>query len=565
MITRIGVLLGKDVRILRRSPFLLAALVLYPLAIALLVGLVARFANDRPRVAFVDLDGLPEVLSVGGEDFNVDTVLRQVRAEVDLIPLSQEEADHRLANGEVVAQIIVPSGFASRLRGMVQSPTLILRATRGGLSGRVERQTEALVFNLNRLLQKSYIEANLEYVDLIRKGGEGSFLGDDISIVGLQRAGEILAEIERDTDDPEIAAKASELRNFVREALLALDQSGASLRAVANPIELRFEDEDRRAFLLTAQVQAYALALTLAFLCILIAAAGIAAERDENVIGRLTRGLVRLGELIAEKIGLAALLGLVFGLGLALVFSAALALGGVSGQPWGRLPLLAVGLVLGGAAFGAFGVFLGVLAREARTASLVALLVALPIVLLGFLPEASVAPAAWVSNAFPFAHSVRLFESSLYDLSPWGKVALPADAAHLHGDRAGRPLSDRRHPAPDAGHPRQLPVGDVPAQSRRADARDGDRHRARLPVVDLCRRSAGAHQSRHSPPPCAADGQRSPQDRTDELAADVVSRYADRLLRRRDRHGRQHLPRRPQRRAHADAMVAGPQWRLFAL
>ena len=104
MISRIGVLLGKDVRILRRSPFLLAALVLYPLAIALLVGLVARFANDRPRVAFVDLDGLPEVLSVGGEDFNVDKVLRQVRAEVDLIPLSQEEADHRLANGEVVVR-----------------------------------------------------------------------------------------------------------------------------------------------------------------------------------------------------------------------------------------------------------------------------------------------------------------------------------------------------------------------------------------------------------------------------------------------------------------------------
>jgi hypothetical protein len=431
MISRIGVLLGKDVRILRRSPFLLAALVLYPLAIALLVGLVARFANDRPRVAFVDLDGLPEVLSVGGEDFNVDKVLRQVRAEVDLIPLSQEEADHRLANGEVVAQIIVPRGFASRLRGMVQSPTLILRATRGGLSGRVERQTEALVFNLNRLLQKSYIEANLEYVDLIRKGGEGSFLGNDVSIVGLEQAGEILAEIEAETDDPEIAAKARELRDFVREALLALDQSGSSLRAVANPIELRFEDEERRGFLLTAQVQAYALALTLAFLCILIAAAGIAAERDENVIGRLTRGLVRLGELIAEKIGLAALLGLVFGLCLALVFSAALALGGVSGQPWGRLPLLAVGLVLGGAAFGAFGVFLGVLAREARTASLVALLVALPIVLLGFLPEASVAPAALVSNAFPFAHSVRLFESSLYDLNPWGTVA--REAAWLVG------------------------------------------------------------------------------------------------------------------------------------
>ena len=48
-------------------------------------------------------------------------------------------------------------------------------------------------------------------------------------------------------------------------------------------------------------------------------------------------------------------------------------------------------------------------------------------------------------------------------------------------------------------------------------------------------------------------------------AAVLVSRHADHLLRRRDRHGRQHLSRRPQRRAHADAMDVGPQRRLLAL
>ena len=54
-------------------------------------------------------------------------------------------------------------------------------------------------------------------------------------------------------------------------------------------------------------------------------------------------------------------------------------------------------------------------------------------------------------------------------------VPLPADAAHVHGDRAGGPLPDRRDHAADAGHPGELPVGDLPAQPRRADARDGDR------------------------------------------------------------------------------------------
>ncbi len=143
-------------------------------------------------------------------------------------------------------------------------------------------------------------------------------------------------------------------------------------------------------------------------------------------------------------------------------------------------------------------------------------------------------------------------------------LSFPADAADLHGDRAGRPVSDHRHPAPDAGYPGQLPVGAVPAQSRRADAGNGDRFRTRLSLVHLRVRSARPHQSRHPPTACALDGQRPAQDRAHELAAAVVSGNADHLLWRRDRDGRQHLSRRPQRRAHADAMDARPQRRILA-
>ena len=83
-------------------------------------------------------------------------------------------------------------------------------------------------------------------------------------------------------------------------------------------------------------------------------------------------------------------------------------------------------------------------------------------------------------------------------------VPLPADAAHVHGARAGGPAPDHRHHAPDAGDPRELPVGDLPAQPRRADARDGDRRGARLPLAHLRRGHARPHQSRHPPPPRAA-------------------------------------------------------------
>ena len=51
------------------------------------------------------------------------------------------------------------------------------------------------------------------------------------------------------------------------------------------------------------------------------------------------------------------------------------------------------------------------------------------------------------------------------------------------------PITDILRQTPDIP---EVPVGDLPAQPRRADARDGDRRGARLSVEDLCRRSARA-------------------------------------------------------------------------
>lgn len=425
--TGIRLLLGKDFRVLARSPALLAALIVYPIVFAVLVGLVVRYANDRPRVAFVDLDDLPRVLAVGGEEFDVERVIDEANESAELVPMSEEEANRELENGEVVAVIVVPRGFASRLRGMVESPRLVLKTTQGGLAGRVEQQTQALVYNLNRLLQTAYIESNLEYIKLILEGGEGSFLGNEFDVVGLDEAARILGEIQEQTDDPVVQAEAEKLEVFVREARLALGASDDSLRATANPIELEVDSQAGRTWLLSAQLQAYAFGLTLAFICVLIAAAAMAAERDENVIGRLARGLVRLSELVAVKVLLAAALGVALGLALAIVFGVLAEVFAVpGGEPWERIPLLALGLAIAGAAFGAFGALIGVIAREARTAVLVAFLAALPIVLVGLVPEGSVSALGWLSDLFPFRHAIRFFEAALFDLDPWGTLAREA-------------------------------------------------------------------------------------------------------------------------------------------
>jgi hypothetical protein len=47
-------LLGKDLLILRRSRLLVALLILYPIVIALLIGLAISRSPGRPRVAIVN-------------------------------------------------------------------------------------------------------------------------------------------------------------------------------------------------------------------------------------------------------------------------------------------------------------------------------------------------------------------------------------------------------------------------------------------------------------------------------------------------------------------------------
>ena len=83
----------------------------------------------------------------------------------------------------------------------------------------------------------------------------------------------------------------------------------------------------------------------------------------------------------------------------------------------------------------------------------------------------------------------------------------PHHAADVHGHSHGGSLPDPGHPGADAADSGELPVGAVPAQSRRADAGDGHRRRARLHVPRLRQRHRDAHQPRHPAAPGAAGGQ----------------------------------------------------------
>ena len=399
-----------------RSPLLLGVLVAYPLLVAGLVGLVAGYGSSKPRVALVDEDRLPPVVTVGGHHFRIRDAIDQVSKNVHLVRMDPEEARRALDTGRVVATLTVPPGFLADLKSGLRSPSLVYQTTRGGISTRVTQQVQALVYGLNLQLQKAYVQTDLGYVQLIVRGGRATFGGLTYDVLGLARMQKLLGRLPATPQRKRIA-------EFARIAGVALTQTGSLLASTANPIKLERAREKSRSSLLSAQVQAYALALTITFLALLLAAGAIASERDEHAIGRLARGLVSMGELVWAKVALAAAVALALGLGIALVFGVIVEAGGVvGGEPWARLPLLAVGLVLAGAALGALGALLGALARETRSASLVAVLVVMPIVFLGLVPPEVAPVAGWLSNGLPFVHAVRYFASSLYDASPWGTV-----------------------------------------------------------------------------------------------------------------------------------------------
>jgi ABC-2 type transport system permease protein len=414
----VWLLLRKDLTVLQRSPLLLGALIAYPIVIALLVGLVAGYASAKPRVAFVDEDGIPPIVVVGGHRFHIQTVIDQVANEVTLVRMSPEEADRELASGKVVATITVPPGFLTQLVTTVQSPTLILRTTSGGLAPRVTQQMQALVYQLNRKLQTGFIAANLRYVQLILHGGNASFLGQNFNVLGLDH-------MEQELNGLPPSARVDRIRRFTRIARLALAQTGNALQATANPIELSQPKAKSRSWVLSAQVQAYGIALTVTFLSLLLAAGAAASEHDEGTIGRLRRGLVSRGQLVWAKVALAGAVGLALGAALALVFGIVVEVGRVTGgEPWARLPLLLAGVLLAACVIGAAGTLLGALAREARTASLLAVLVVLPVVFLGLVPRGAVPVAWWISNFLPFSHAVRFFSAALFDPSPWRTIAV---------------------------------------------------------------------------------------------------------------------------------------------
>jgi hypothetical protein len=426
---RFALLLRKDLLLLARSRPLIAVLVVYPLVLSLLVGGVLGGQGARPRVAFVVEDSIPDIVHIGDRSFDFGRIVRSAGKQVELVRMTRPRARASLAHGDAVAAIIVPRGFVSSLASLIASPSVLLLTNRNAYEDRILRETQSFVYTLNSQIQTEYIRSNSHFLDVLVSGGKASALGRTYDVLGLRRTSALIQGVEAQLAPSSPARPPLDsIRDFARQASAALALAHQAIASTAHPVRLERKSTNGRSYLLGSQVQSYGLGISLAFVTLLLGAAVLTLERDENVLARLLRSGARPGVLIGEKVALCAIVGCGLGTLLALGFGVAAEVSS-SGAAWSRLPLLLVPLAAAGAAFGALGCVVGAAARDLRAASLVGVALVTPIVLVGLVPREVSPLAADVSELLPFAPAARAFGSTLFDSAPVG--ATLSASAHL--------------------------------------------------------------------------------------------------------------------------------------
>jgi ABC-2 family transporter protein len=418
-------LLLKDLQILRRSPLLTALLVIYPIAIAVLIGFALSRGPEKPRVAFLNQVPEEQQLALGTEgEFDKVAAKEELCERVECVDVeSREEAEQKVADGEVLGALILPPDLLDKLESLTsltpERPTVeVLVNEEDPVKARlVDDRINTLITEANLLLSQRVSEQAANYLDLLLEGGTFSFLGQTIDILGLERSGEILEALRKEVSDRTLRDTIDQVVRFASLARQNLDLALPLLGAVAQPIEVDKQVVSGDAPSLDSFAIAVAATVTLMFVTVLLVAGALALEHEENAFARLTRGLVGKSSLLAEKV----LLGIAVSLVVTLLM-----LGGLElfvSLDLGRFLLWLPAIAAGGAGFAAFGAAIGGAAREVRASSLLAFMVSLPIAFLSLIPSGTVSPTLFdvigvVTAIFPFDAALRALEGALDAAGP---------------------------------------------------------------------------------------------------------------------------------------------------
>jgi ABC-2 family transporter protein len=429
-------LLLKDLQILRRSPFLVAVLIAYPLIISVLIGLALSRGPDKPKVAIVnELAPGDSSFTVGSQRLDVAKYANELFKSVEPVYVdTRKEAIAKVRDGEVLGALIVPADATKRLQDAInlsgtKPPTLeVLYNVDDPLRAQIAESTiKARLADANKALAGTLTKLAGKYLQVLLKGGDFSLLGQKFDVLGLERSKAQLEDALRAA--PPGSQQAADIKAVIDFSQLAIDNLGLSnnvLAAVGQPLEVKRTIVSGHKTPLDAFAVAVSVTVSLMLVTVLLASGMLALEQEEHAFGRLVRGLVsRLG-LLGEKVALAAAcavpasLVMLCGIGIFVHLE------------WGRFALWLVALAGGAIGFGALGVAVGALARDVRAASLLAFLLTLPIAFLAIVPAGSVAHTLYdvirgISALFPFRPALQAVDAAVNGATP----SLPQTLVHL--------------------------------------------------------------------------------------------------------------------------------------
>jgi ABC-2 type transport system permease protein len=423
-------LLLKDLQILWRSKLLLGLLIVYPIAIATLMGFALSSGPEKPRVAFLNqIPANRDTIRLGDKKIDASTYTDQLFTAIDRVDVqSREQAIQKVKSGAVLAALIVPPDFTTKLSNsglsgaeievIYNGDALKQSFVRSTISSKLAEADAALAKQINGLAAG--------YIDVILKGGKIEIIGASFDILGLQESKRRLDEVMRSHPSPRIRRLVAPVQNFAEIGVANADRFKDVLDTVEKPVVVKQTTLSGRRTPLDAFAIAVAVTVSLMFVCVLLASGLLALEREENTFARLARGLVPGHVLVVEKILLAAMCAFAVTLTMLVGVSAFVPL------DWGRAGLWVVALAGGAVAFSALGVAIGSLAREVRAASLLAFLLSLPLAFLALVPSGGVSPLLYdiiqvISAIFPFKPSLDAINAAINGATPGVGVSL----AHL--------------------------------------------------------------------------------------------------------------------------------------
>ncbi len=430
-------LLGKDLLILARSRLLVALLIVYPIAIALLIGFAISRSPSKPRVAVVDQTPPGETITLGNTRVGLAEYTGQLFSQMHVVRVpTRAAAVRKVASGDVLAAIVIPPDIVSKISSGVSQAHIEVIYNGDALQQSFVRSTiNSTLAQANLALSEQIKSVAVRDLDLLLAGGHLEVLGASRNLIGLKQLPSVLGGIAARQPPGADRATLVRIAGFAALAANNLGLAEKVLTTVSQPIAATSTLLHGKRTPLDTYAVVVAVTISLMFICVLLAAGGIALEREEHAIARLIRSPPGLGGnlisregLLAEKALLAAGCAFVVALAMLLGVSAFVTL------DLSRIGMWVLALAFGALGFAALGIAIGALAREVRAASLLAFLLSLPLAFLALVPSGSVARGLYdvigaISFVFPYKAALQALDTAVNGAAP----GIGASLAHLAG------------------------------------------------------------------------------------------------------------------------------------